>query len=503
MRLRISLLLLCIASPAVAGESDGMLQDRGLKARPSGGSRQGEPVVLLYKGADSASALRTDEGMDSATRILENALSAEGYRVTQPNAGVQAILDKGPNTIVTFAPDAGLSVLLSGKQRELPIPGDPNRIQAEISLNARVYCGSILQPSPPEAQGKVTALRTSLGKGYDFAARRAASKLAEALRVDLARRETACMGALDRMVQDYRSNEPDPVSTLPSGPLPKPKRVWALLAGVADFTQVRNTTGIDIHDLKGVRADMELMRGTLMARGVPDTNIVYLFNEQATSGNFRQHLRDMQIKAGPDDLVLVYIATHGKAADLREGTPDNPSISGYGVPVFHDFDPSPNPAKRASIVDFWEIQSLLLNTRVKQIVWLVDTCHAGGAASGLAQTYAGSRPIERIQLGARGMQVIDPANAVFNPHQAAEIAGQVSSTRNFIVLSAATPEQQALETENGLFTLSLTQGLKKNRVPISLEQLFRDSVEKQVLKASNGNQHPVMGKSGRGGEIKL
>ena len=73
----------------------------------------GEAVVLLYKPGDTASAVRTDEGVDTATRILESALSGAGYQVVQADAGTQAILDKGPNTLVSFAADSGLSVMLS------------------------------------------------------------------------------------------------------------------------------------------------------------------------------------------------------------------------------------------------------------------------------------------------------------------------------------------------------------------------------------------------------
>lgn len=506
----LSLLLpLLLASFPLAAQ-EAAPQERAFQAerRQSAGERRGEGVVLLYKAADAAAAQRTDEGVDSAARILENVLQEQGYQVTQPDPATQAILDKGPDTIVTFAPDAGLSVLLSAKRRELPMVGDPRkRVKVEISLNARVYCGSLLQPSPPEAQASVDVLPGAQGKGYDFVGKKAANRLAENLRADLARRNKACVGALDRMIADYRGGQPEASAPAPvaSGPLARPKRVWALLAGVSDFSQVRRITGQNVGDLKGVRADMDLMRATLLERGVPRGNIISLLDAQATSGAFRQQLRDMQQKAGPEDLLLVYISSHGLEADLFEGTPDKPSLSGYGLPVFHDFDMNPDPAKRASVVDFWEIQSYLLNSRAGQIVWLVDTCHAGGAAIGLG-VRANAPPAarsERVQVGARGLQRIDPANAVFNPVQAAEAAAQVNSGRHLIVLSAATPQQLALEQGNGYFTLSLANGLKQNKAPVLLEQLFRDVVEKQVLQASHGKQQPVMGKSGRGGDIKL
>jgi hypothetical protein len=476
---------------------------------PAGSANQGEEaVVLLYKAAETASAQRTDEGVDTATRILENALGSEGYKVMQPDASTQAILDKGPRTIVTFAADAGLSVMLSAKRRELPIPGDPSRVQAEFSLNARVYCGSVMQPSPPEALGKITALRTSLGKGYEVAAKRAATQLADNLRSDLGRRDKACVGALERMIRDYQSSEPERVETaMASGPLQKPNKVWALLVGISDFAEARHKTGWEIGDLKGVRADMELMQRTLLERGVPPANILQLLDKTASASNFRQQLRTLQMKASRDDLILVYLSSHGMAADMRKATQEKPSLSGYGLPVFHDF----NPSDANTIVDFWEIQSLLLNSRAQQVVWMVDTCHAGGAALGL-QTAAVQRiraeqdPQERVQLSSRGLQRIEPAAAVFNPQQVAQTASQVASGRHFIVLSAATPEQLALETGNGLFTASLAQGLKRNKSPVAIEQLFRDHIDRQVQEAASKRGHiqqPMLGKSGRGGEIQL
>lgn len=471
----------------------------------------GEAIVLLYKPGDSAAALRTDEGVDTATRILESALGGSGYKVMQPDAGTQAILDKGPNTLVSFAADSGLSVMLSAKRRELPIPGDPNRVQAEFSLNARVYCGSVMQPSPPEVLGKITALRTSLGKGYEVAAKRAANQMADTLGRDLGRRDKACIGALERMIRDHHAAEPVPVEApAQGGPLPKPERVWALLVGVSDFSEVRKRTGMEVGNLNGVRADMDLMQRTLLDRGIPQANITRLQDRDATAGNFRLQLRNLQQKASAQDLVLVYISSHGKPAELREATQDDPSLSGYGLPVFFDFDLKDGN----TMVDFWEIQSLLLNTRAQQVVWLVDTCHAGGAAIGLRAgktapvqaVNADKGGVERVQLSARGLQRIDPATAVFDPQQVAQAASQVASNRHFIVLSAATPEQQALEEGNGLFTLNFAQGLKRNKLPIAIEDLFRDHIDRQVRQAAGKRGHtqqPVFGKSGRGGEIKL
>ena len=471
----------------------------------------GEAVVLLYKPGDTASAVRTDEGVDTATRILESALGGAGYQVMQADAGTQAILDKGPNTLVSFAADSGLSVMLSAKRRELPIPGDPQRVQAEFSLNARVYCGSVMQPSPPEVLGKITALRTSLGKGYEVAAKRAAHQMADTLSRDLGRRDKACVGALERMIRDYHTVEPTPAEApAPIGPLPKPERIWALLVGVSDFSEVRRRTGMEVGDLNGVRADMELMNRTLIERGIPQAHITRLQDRDATAANFRLQLRNLQQKASPQDLVLVYIASHGKPANLREATRDDPSLSGYGLPLFFDFDMKDGN----TLVDFWEIQSLLLNTRAQQVVWLVDTCHAGGAAIGLGggkTTALKTSPVEantveHVQLSARGLKRIDPATAVFDPQQVAQATSQVASNRNFIVLSAATPEQEALEDGNGLFTLNFTQGLKRNRLPIAIEDLFREHIDRQVRQAAGKRgykQQPVLGKSGRGGEIKL
>jgi hypothetical protein len=73
------------------------------------------------------------------------------------------------------------------------------------------------------------------------------------------------------------------------------------------------------------------------------------------------------------------------------------------------------------------------------------------------------------------------------------------------VLSAATPEQLTLEAGNGLFSASLAQWLKRNP-PVAIEQLFRDHIDRQVQEAASKRGHiqqPMLGKSGRGGEIQL
>lgn len=479
-------------------------------AAPRPGTGAGENVMLLYKAADIASARFNDEGVSAATHILEQSMKGQGYDVRQPDPDTQAILAKGPRTLVSFSPDAGLSVLLSAKRRDRPSPGEPNHVRTEVSLTAKVYCGSVLQPSPPEVTGMMTALRSAIGKGYEAAAKRAANELAQTLRASLSQRQTACEGALERMIRDYRTIDPEPAQApTPTGPLPSPKRVWAILVGISDFSEAARKSGLRINNLPGVTRDISLMRSTLLARGVPQSNIIQLTDKAASASNFRQQLRSLQGRAERDDLILVYLSSHGLPADIREGTAERPSLSGYGLPVFHDF----NPQDANTILDFWEIQSLLLNTRAQQVVWMVDTCHAGGATLGLMGSAGGTRPenqapepTDRLQIGARGLQRVDAASAVFNPEQVAQAAGQVASGRHFAVLSAATPEQLALEAGNGLFTASVAQGLARNNLPIAIEQLFRDFVEQQVqaeARKRNHTQRPVFGKSGRGGEIQL
>lgn len=490
-----------------------------------------QSVVVLYKGASTSAANRVDEDVAAAIRMVETRLNDRGIKdglalkTVQPSADVQKLLDEGPKVLVTFSAEAGLSVILSATRSETVFATTDKTVTLAVSVSGDAYCGAEKIASSTQTGSFRTTEQHRL-VGNRTAAERAAEKLAADLRRQIADRKEPCLGTLEKMIKEAQkvalpeppppppkpapaaapaapapgtapapSPEP-PAAPVASGPLPKPARVWAVIAGISDFKPVSQRVGHKIDDLPGVRKDVTTLEKLLRERGVPASQMTVLVDSQATSGEFRDALRRMQQSAGPDDLLIVAISSHGSAAN---------GLSGYGLPLFHDYD----PRNKATTVDFWEIQSAMLNVKARQVVWLVDTCHSGGATVGLiggsADATSRGAVVEVGKSGARGLTREKVAEAVFNPAPVSQVFAE--SRRHVAIMSAATPAQYAMEhgDSGGLFTQSLADAIRKAPADATVEQLFAKVQSRVVDEARRmkADQSPVLGVSGRGGEIRF
>lgn len=491
-----------------------------------------QSVVVLYKGASTSAANRVDEDVAAAIRMVETRLNDRGIKdglalkTVQPSADVQKLLDEGPKVLVTFSAEAGLSVILSATRSETVFATTDKTVTLAVSVSGDAYCGAEKIASSTQTGSFRTTEQHRL-VGNRTAAERAAEKVAADLRRQIADRKEPCLGTLEKMIKEAQkvalpepppppppkpapaaapaapaqgaapapSPEP-PAAPVASGPLPKPARVWAVIAGISDFKPVSQRVGQKINDLPGVRKDVTTLEKLLRERGVPASQMTVLVDSQATSGEFRDALRRVQQSAGPDDLLIVAISSHGSAAN---------GLSGYGVPLFHDYD----PRNKATTVDFWEIQSAMLNVKARQVVWLVDTCHSGGATVGLlggsADATSRGAVVEVGKGGARGLTREKVAEAVFNPAPVSQVFAE--SRRHVAIMSAATPAQYAMEhgDSGGLFTQSLANAIRKAPADATVAQLFA-RVQSQVTEEARrmqADQSPVLGVSGRGGEIRF
>ena len=102
--------------------------------------------------------------------------------------------------------------------------------------------------------------------------------------------------------------EPTPVPTAPlvaPGPV---QQKWALVVGIGHFTDAR------IPRLNYTTADAKAFAATLKdpaIGGFPADNVHVLTDEQATTKNIKEELNWIARHAQPNDLVVIYVATHG------------------------------------------------------------------------------------------------------------------------------------------------------------------------------------------------
>jgi hypothetical protein len=265
---------------------------------------------------------------------------------------------------------------------------------------------------------------------------------------------------------------------------------------VSNYEPVRSRLGIKVSDLKGVAKDLPNVGRALVDLGFATDNIYALQDEKATSVNVRTVLKQLARKVQPDDVFVLFMSAHGVS---KEG-----SYSGWGMPVLTDYD------KEATGLDFWELQALTKNFPARRTVWLVDTCHSGGAAQNLTTVEISSRGVSAATgLAGPDAGVVSRAAARNEPGQA--------GSNSFVVITASRPEEVSWEDgqRGGLFTSRLADGLRAavgKQLP--LEEVFKRHVLNQVVEGSRAicqrrsdckapQQTPVFAYSGRGNRLSL
>ena len=139
---------------------------------------------------------------------------------------------------------------------------------------------------------------------------------------------------------------------------------FALLVGVSDYLNP------NIIPLRFAHEDAILFQQHLQSpRGgsLPDENVQVLINEQATTAGIRTAI-DTLLKtlAGPDDTVLVFVASHG--------TVDPETRQGFIVT--YDSDPQDLASTALPMADLQNLVEQELSS-VRRVQIYVDVCHSG------------------------------------------------------------------------------------------------------------------------------
>ena len=141
----------------------------------------------------------------------------------------------------------------------------------------------------------------------------------------------------------------------------EPGKTWALLIGVLEWEK----PGLASFPKPG-RQDRVLEK-TLRARGVPDTQVTFLEDREATLRGCREALARTAEAAGAGSTLIVYFAGHGLQED--------------GHTYFANVDADANvPAKTALGVD--EIgRTLRDHWKGSRLLLMADACHSGALGS--------------------------------------------------------------------------------------------------------------------------
>ena len=242
------------------------------------------------------------------------------------------------------------------------------------------------------------------------------------------------------------------------------KDKWALVVGISKFAK---------SDLNLKYADMDaqdfynyLINEGQFARD----HVKLLLNEQATQRRILSELGSKWLPrvAGPDDLVVLYVSSHGSASES--------DIEGVNYLVAYDTDPDD---LYASGIEMQQL-AYMVKRRVHsdRVVLFLDACHSGSAKA------------------AKGIQ-----------RKANVDAAKISQGTGQMVIASSKPDQISWEFRdrpNSVFTRCLIDGLHRNGADTTLDEAFgfmKEKVQQIVLRERGEMQSPVLKSAWKGGEL--
>jgi hypothetical protein len=475
-------------------------------------------LVLLYQKAANTSPNRLDPTVQATTLALEHEFLNRQYQITEPSPEASSAMDQGPGVIVTFAPDAGMSMVYSVNAGMRPMPGTEMAI-AEVRIQARVFIGSSLL-SAEEGRGQVqTRTDPALQKygesrGYEVAAQRAAIDLATRVNTRLSTLSAADIAGMTAADKTEATNfalvtppggapaaDAAPRDTPPPAPSPAPDssaaapsstaKRWLMTIGVSDFSKATGFDGAGTHenDLPGTPADVKNVQRTLKSFGFDEANTIQLFDRTATTAAVRAALARLTASVGPNDLLVLYISSHGMERQFGR--------AGVTIPVFYDTDVGADPY---AIMDYSELVKLFAQIPARQLIMLIDACHSGGATTLMTTVAISSRSVAVAHSGG-------------SPDLSRVLSAAKGARSDIAVMSGARTDESALDlgpVVGGLFTSKLMAALTATHGTAPLEDIYKNYVWTPVIDYCKKNpagmppcQHPVLGYGAAGNMIRI
>jgi hypothetical protein len=187
---------------------------------------------------------------------------------------------------------------------------------------------------------------------------------------------TADVAAVAR-VESGRSANNNAMSTTGIRSIPKASR-HALIIGVGEY----KVSGVA--PLKGVSFDMQSAKQMALAMSIPEDNITYLRDLQATAEQIRRAIQDLNTRVRPGDRVFVYYSGHGARWVDPKGSPDHCTeglLSTDGQAITNT-----------------EVGDLLspIASKTDKLMVFYDACHSGGIANQPLRTRAMSGALSAL-----------------------------------------------------------------------------------------------------------
>ena len=243
-------------------------------------------------------------------------------------------------------------------------------------------------------------------------------------------------------------------------------KIYAVVIGISRYQQN------SLNDIQYADRDAEAFADFLRSSNcgnTPSDQVALLVNENATRANVLNAVQNFSSLASGKDVLIIYFAGHGTNATFN----NNFYLETYNT------DPRHVIATATSADD---VKNILNASMAKMIFWITDACNSGKISSG--------------RIARRGSSS--------GPSEAEKFLGAIAKERTggFVYLASSQSQETTIEGEqygggHGIFTYYLLLGLKgqaeaDNNGIITINACY-DYLRLQVIKQSDGYQHPVLG----------
>ena len=237
---------------------------------------------------------------------------------------------------------------------------------------------------------------------------------------------------------------------------------WALVVGISNFQERKLRL---LYTRNDAESFAELLKDPRYGRFRPD-HVRVLEDEQATTVQIRAGLNWLARMAGPEDLAVVYISTHGSGREL--------DIGAANYLITHDTDVHSYDGLYSTALPMVEISNVIrTRLRARKAAVFLDTCHSGGA---ITQTVSVSASLSPLML-----------------EHIREGTGRA-------IVTASQQEENSYENQrlgHGIFTYFLLAALRQNEGHAPLDKVY-ESLSANVVQAAAAQgrkQHPVLSRS--------
>jgi hypothetical protein len=273
-----------------------------------------------------------------------------------------------------------------------------------------------------------------------------------------------------------------------AGTAPGPVRHrFALVVGVGRFQYGINPLDYAVRD-----AALFYQFLTDPGRGrFPRENVTYLVDEHATRGNVLAALDRIRAMAGEDDLVVVYISSHGTPPDKK------------GAVNIVTYDTEVKPRERIWHTSLTEdaMREFVAGLRAQRLVMVLDTCYSNGAyravpgflppggkslGAGDDEGYGLSEGSGRRLLGAKDL-VLEGTVAAGQPKNLS--LGDTDHAWGKVLIGASAAGERSWESEqlkNSVFTYYFIEGLNRHQGSVQSAFYYAQPLVAQRVKQEKG-----------------